>query len=166
MVDRFWNLQTVLSCNLSYQISDEICWSCTIGLHKLAYVTMGYRAQFFIFLSLGIILTFTFWVSTYNNKIQESDEPDTGDRDVRFEAGWSFCSCKRSPLSVKNQTTFHWCSEESTMRGFNQSIIAYSLYGQHKNGTGIKSKYFSAVNLIPQQARQFYPGTVSILWFI
>ena len=130
---------------------------------------MARISRLLICISVGIFLTLTVWTSTSHrlavqrNQIQPSEHPITQDFDI--QADKPLCPCNRSRLNVKNETTFHWCSEESTTRGFNQNIISYALYGNYEN-KGQRSKYYSVLNVIPQQARNVYPGNIFIHFYI
>ena len=75
------------------------------------------------------------------------------------------CNCSRVisvPSVFTNQQynqsdTMSWCSHESLMRGYNQSVVGYALYGSAlKNGK--LGKYFNLLNILPAQIRQYYPG--------
>ena len=69
----------------------------------------------------------------------------------------SFCKCNRSFAGKISDEAIHWCSEESTFRGYNQNIVAYSLYGDSiKNNQ--TTRYYVILDLIPKQMKMFFPG--------
>ena len=75
----------------------------------------------------------------------------------------SFCQCTRN-LSEDNvkKTGLHWCSEETTLRGFNQNVVSYTLYGDHENSR----RYFGILETIAKQAKFHYPGTQFSLLYL
>ena len=71
----------------------------------------------------------------------------------------TLCQCNRTipAESFNNGTEIHWCSEESSMRGFHQNVVSYSVYG--KAGSDPDSnRYFMLINTIPRQVQLYYPG--------
>ena len=71
----------------------------------------------------------------------------------------TLCQCNRTipAESFNNGTGIHWCSEESSMRGFHQNVVSYSVYG--KAGSDPDSnRYFMLINTIPKQVQLYYPG--------
>ena len=71
----------------------------------------------------------------------------------------TLCQCNRTipAESFNNRTGIHWCSEESSLRGFHQNVVSYSVYG--KAGSDPDSnRYFMLINTIPKQVQLYYPG--------
>ena len=71
----------------------------------------------------------------------------------------TLCQCNRTipAESFNNGTGILWCSEESSLRGFHQNVVSYSVYG--KAGSDPDSNiYFMLINTIPRQVQLYYPG--------
>ena len=69
----------------------------------------------------------------------------------------SYCNCTRQFAGHSSDGREHWCSEEATMRGSGQNIIAYSLYGNAVRNKRLAT-YYLVLNSIPREVGQFYPG--------
>jgi hypothetical protein len=78
----------------------------------------------------------------------------------------SFCQCYRN-LSGDNvkETRLHWCSEETTLRGFNQNVVSYTLYGNHEKDEDSR-RYFGILETIAKQVKFHYPGTQFSLLYL
>ena len=61
--------------------------------------------------------------------------------------------------SNKDAAAFKWCSDESSLRGAHQKVIAYSLYGNVHNSSVFK-RYYSLLRNISLTAEKQYPGWV------
>ena len=70
-----------------------------------------------------------------------------------------FCQCHRTiPMRFKSTNeTIHWCNEETTWRGNNQSVVGFSLYGDFVVNGNV-SRYYTVIAAIPKEMKQFYPG--------
>ena len=73
----------------------------------------------------------------------------------------TYCDCNRSvPTRLSaDLPPINWCSEETTWRGFNQNVVAYSLYGRSDENNRT-SRYYVALDKIPLQVKHFYPGKI------
>jgi hypothetical protein len=69
----------------------------------------------------------------------------------------SYCNCTRQFTGQTSDGRENWCSEEASMRGSNQNIIAYSLYGNAVRDNR-PTTYYLVLNTIPREVEQFYPG--------
>ena len=75
----------------------------------------------------------------------------------------SLCNCGKEieifDESAIQSDDFQWCSEESSIRGPNQKIVTYSLYGDAHNASVFK-RYFSLLNDISLTVEKQYPGWI------
>lgn len=76
----------------------------------------------------------------------------------------SLCNCGKEIVmpadSIRpDPNGFDWCSRESTVRGPNQKIISYSLYGNAQNAS-IFNRYYSLLRNISLTAARDYPGWI------
>ena len=69
----------------------------------------------------------------------------------------SYCNCTRQFKGRSSDGRENWCSEEATMRGPGQNIVAYSLYGDAVRDNA-PTTYYLILNNIPREVEQFYPG--------
>ena len=71
----------------------------------------------------------------------------------------TLCGCNRTiPVeSFKNETGIHWCSEESSLRGSNQNVVSYSVYGNAGSDPD-SNRYYRLINTIPKQVQHYYPS--------
>jgi len=63
----------------------------------------------------------------------------------------------RNVSDIEDDDRFKWCSDEATIRGANQRIITYSLYGNVHNAS-IFGRYYSVLRNISLTAEKWYPG--------
>ena len=63
----------------------------------------------------------------------------------------------RNISDIEDEDRFKWCGDEATMRGANQRIITYSLYGNVHNAS-IFRRYYSVLRNISLTAEKWYPG--------
>ena len=72
-----------------------------------------------------------------------------------------FCQCHRTvPLMFKSTSeTIHWCNEETTWRGNNQSVVGFSLYGDSVINGNV-SRYYIVIETVPKEIKQYYPGKI------
>ena len=77
----------------------------------------------------------------------------------------SLCNCaKKVPVGVADvnatlRDEFKWCSDESTVRGANQKIVTYALFGNAQNSSVFRRYYGNLRNISLTVAKQ-YPGWV------
>ena len=76
----------------------------------------------------------------------------------------SLCNCHKS-YTIDSQvldefrSNFHWCSEESYIRGNHQRVISYALFGDARNKS-IFGRYYSFMQNISLTAAKKYPGWI------
>ncbi|KAI9559307.1 hypothetical protein GHT06_016096 [Daphnia sinensis] len=86
------------------------------------------------------------------DKIVESASP--------FKYISSLCNCRKEIETTTDNLhadVFDWCSRESTIRGPNQKVITYTLYGDAKNAS-IFNRYYSLLRNISLTAERDYPA--------
>ncbi|KAK4027693.1 uncharacterized protein LOC116927338 [Daphnia magna] len=76
----------------------------------------------------------------------------------------SLCNCGKEIVMAADSLrpdpkVFDWCSRESTIRGPNQKIISYALYGDAQNAS-IFNRYYSLLRNISLTAERDYPGWI------
>lgn len=74
------------------------------------------------------------------------------------------CNCRKETATTATNLhtdpdVFDWCSRESTVRGPNQKVIFYTLYGDAKNAS-IFNRYYSLLRNISLTAQRDYPGWI------
>jgi len=115
--------------------------------------------------SFGLVIqNNSYWGSNF---VDSSEEclPDEGDStDNKFVS--SLCNCgKEIPVPKDfdiNSTLndqFHWCSEESSVRGPSQKIVTYALFGNAQNASVFR-RYFSLLRNISLTVDKQYPGWI------
>ena len=68
------------------------------------------------------------------------------------------CGCDSlSRLAVLIQST---CSYEADERGFNQSVISYSLFGKPDEDDNVRKRYFSTISDKAGRIARYYPGWI------
>jgi hypothetical protein len=109
-----------------------------------------------LFLNLLIVCKLFCW-TVDDLPMTEDDETQATPETFYYRS--EYCGCERRiRLGIYDQV-IRWCSEETSLMGYNQNVIAYSLYGssEDKNGT---SRYYLLLDVIPRQVKRFYPGKV------
>ena len=76
----------------------------------------------------------------------------------------SLCNCGKE-MVMGNESiqphpdAFKWCSDESSIRGMQQKVIAYTLYGNVHNSS-VAKRYYSLLRNISLTAERDYPGWI------
>ena len=82
-------------------------------------------------------------------------------RPIRTEFRSTDCGCVRNYTTIKPTDSeskspgYHWCSYESTLRGTNQKIVSFSIFGK-ADEKGLR--YYSLLNENAVAVNQLLPG--------
>lgn len=137
----------------------------TLFLHRFVLTKLGTR----LILIVIAIAALCFLVSHNKNSITVYEcaiDEDQEANEARSSIFSSQCNCTRYPkvkYRAAYSSNFHWCSEESSLRGPHQKVIAYTLFNSDKsNGDSatIFRRYFSLLRNISMTASKEYPGWV------
>ena len=75
-----------------------------------------------------------------------------------FEYHSEYCNCSKKIKRQVAHDSVHFCSEISSARGSHQDVVSYSLYGVAFSNKNKLTRYFSLLDVLPQQIHSFYPG--------
>lgn len=70
------------------------------------------------------------------------------------------CRCDDVRLPVVQIDRSSSCSQESNRRGYNQSIVSYSLFGHPDENGQVLKRYFSSIEARADRIRRYYPGWI------
>lgn len=71
------------------------------------------------------------------------------------------CNCsKQVPVGRRKQSklSFKWCSDEASVRGSNQKVVTYALFGNPQGDAGVFRRYYSMMRNISLTIKKEYPG--------
>ena len=89
------------------------------------------------------------------------DESSVADSRVERQMSYrsSVCDCVRNrtdKLDGNQPSRFDWCGSESTLRGYRQKVVAFSIFGNaDKNG----GRYYSFLHDNAVKVNSVYPGS-------
>ena len=118
-----------------------------------------------VIISFGLILqnnSFLITNSIHSSEMCFADEDDSTNN--KFIS--NLCKCDKEifvPKDIDINSTindkFHWCSEDSSMRGPSQKIVTYALFG-NASSEAVYGRYFSLLRNISITADKKYPGWI------
>ncbi|KAL7636903.1 UNVERIFIED_CONTAM: hypothetical protein RMT77_012661 [Armadillidium vulgare] len=107
-----------------------------------------FRFLYFLFGGITVFLFYKFSTldSLFPNVIKKNDFYD------EFK-----CGCPRYSQSMKKSEESSFCSDGSTSRGKNQSVISYTLYGNYEN-KHIWAHYYNQFERRLEEVNKYYDG--------
>ncbi|KAL7636893.1 UNVERIFIED_CONTAM: hypothetical protein RMT77_012651 [Armadillidium vulgare] len=73
------------------------------------------------------------------------------------------CSCPRYSRSIRGSRESSFCSDFSTSRGKNQSVVSYSIYGNYANKQ-IRERYYNQIEQRVKEVNMLYKGWIVRLY--
>lgn len=134
-----------------------------------------WKPLYFWTATLGLLTTaFCCWI-VWHSALSRTDEAvsvtlrseQRSSRSASFQS--STCKCTRNhtvgDLDVERKGGFYWdwCSPESSLRGFHQKVVSFSIYGKN-HGDG--ERYFTYVRQVAERIQKVLPGTVTQFYCI